>query len=317
MNVLKSRLKTPLLLLVFNRPDLTLKVFEKIRQAKPLRLYIAGDGPREGNKEDIEKVETVRKIVTNIDWPCEVNTLFREKNLGCKIGVSTGITWFFKHEEKGIILEDDCVPHLDFFAFCENLLEYYFNDERVSVITGNNFQNGNRRGDASYYFSKYNHCWGWASWRRAWKNYENFIPFWPVWKKSSNWLKYIPDKVERGYWENIFNLVHENKIDSWAYPWTASTWFKGGLTVTPNVNLVSNIGHRDDATHTIDKKSKFSNMSVMELSHIIHPKQVVINKEADRFDFDYAFGGKYLRIPYRWFRFFSNIPNYIFRKIFK
>jgi hypothetical protein len=306
-------LKTPILFLIFNRPDTSIKVFEKIRQAKPKKLYLACDGPRK--KEDEKKIKKVREIVTKVDWPCEVKTLFREKNLGCKIGVSSGITWFFKHEEKGIILEDDCVPHLDFFAFCENLLDYYSNDERVSVIAGSNFQNGQWRGDASYYFSKYNHCWGWASWRRAWKNYQNFISFWPAWKKSSNWLKYFPDKVERRYWENIFKLVHINKIDSWAYPWTASTWYKNGLTVIPNENLVSNIGFGEDATHTKSNKDKNLNMPIMDLSHIIHPKQVAIDIEADRFSFDNHFGGKYLRFPNNWLIFPYRVFNYIFRKI--
>lgn len=305
-------LKTPILFLMFNRPDTSIKVFEKIRQAKPKKLYLAVDGPRK--KEDEEKIKKNHEIINKIDWRCEVKTLFREKNLGCKIGVSSGITWFFKNEEKGIILEDDCLPHLDFFAFCENLLDRYSKDERVSVITGNNFQNGIRRGDASYYFSKYNHCWGWASWRRAWKNYKNLISFWPVWKKSSNWLKYIPDKVERKYWENIFNLVHINKIDSWAYPWMASVWFKNGLTITPKVNLVKNIGFNEYATHTTDKNSKFANIPTMELSYIRHSKKVAIDIEADKFCFDNHYGGKYLRFPNNWLIFPYRVFNYIFRK---
>jgi hypothetical protein len=314
MYLAKSNIKTGLLFLVFNRPDTTLKVFEKIRQAKPLRLYVAGDGPREGNKEDKEKVEKVRKIATNVDWPCEVKTLFRDKNLGCKKGVSTAINWFFEHEKQGIILEDDCLPHLDFFAFCENLLDYYAEDERVSAITGNNFQNKKWRGDASYYFSKYNHCWGWAGWRRSWKYYQVDIEFWPEWSKSKNWLNYIPDKIERRYWEKIFSNAYQKKIDSWAYSWTASLWYKGGLTATPNINLVSNIGFGGDATHTRKKNHKLSMLASSNLVKIKHPKIVQRNSEADRFAFDNVFESKYLHFPYNWFIFLYRIFKYIFRK---
>tara|TARA_B110000305_G_C19324564_1_gene580661 strand:+ start:160 stop:1041 length:882 start_codon:yes stop_codon:yes gene_type:complete len=282
-----NKLKTAVLLIVFNRPDTTPLVFEKIRQAKPPRLYIAGDGPRDDNDGDKEKIAKVREISTNVDWPCEVKTLFSDKNLGCKEGVSSAITWFFENEEQGIILEDDCVPHLDFFTFCENLLDYYSNDERVSVITGNNFQNGKLRGDASYYFSKFNHVWGWASWRRSWKHYQDDISFWPDWQKSSHWLKYIPNKVERTYWEKIFNKIYLNPKYVWDYYWAASVWYKNGLTITPNVNLVSNIGFGDHATHTKDKNSKFSNMSVNSLGNLTHPKKVERNYLADSLTFEY------------------------------
>lgn len=159
----KKPLKTAVLFLVFNRPETTKTVFEAIRKAKPKRLYIAADGPRKHREGENEKVSSVRQIVTYVDWPCDVKTLFRDENLGCKSAVSGAITWFFNHEEEGIILEDDCLPHPDFFPFCESLLKRYANDERIWVITGNNFQNGIQRGEASYYFSRYNHVWGWAS----------------------------------------------------------------------------------------------------------------------------------------------------------
>ena len=277
---------TPVLFLIFNRSDTASCVFEKIRQAKPSRLYVAGDGPREGYNEE-EKVAKVREIATRVDWDCEVITLFRDKNLGCKNGVSGAINWFFEYEEQGIILEDDCLPHRDFFNFCENLLDRYAKDKRVSVITGNNFQNKKWRGNASYYFSKYNHVWGWATWRRAWIHYDGDIKFWPRWRNSKAWLNHTPNKVERKYWRNIFDRVYEGQIDTWDYSWTASTWCKGGLTATPNVNLVSNIGFGDHATHTKDKNSKFSNMSVNSLGNLTHPKKVERNYLADSLTFEY------------------------------
>ena len=153
-------------------------------------------------------------------------------------------------------MDDDCLPNLDFFSFCENLLDRYFSDERIFVITGNNFQNGTWRGDASYYFSKYTPIWGWATWRRAWKHYQGDINFWPKWKSSDAWKKYKSDKIERKYLQKIFDSCYAGQIDSWDYPWMASTWYKNGLTATPNVNLVSNIGFGKDASYTKQKNSK-------------------------------------------------------------
>lgn len=304
-------MKTAVLFLVFNRPNTTSEVFKKIRQAKPHRLYVASDGPRKSHDMEKEKVKNVREIATNIDWPCEVKTLFRDKNLGCKKAVSSAITWFFEHEEKGIILEDDCVPHLDFFSFCENLLDFYSDDKKVSVITGSNFQNGKWRGEASYYFSRYNHCWGWATWRRSWKNYDPNIKFWLNWSNSKAWKNFIHSKIERKYWNKIFNLVYLGQIDSWAYPWTASTWYKGGLTLTPNVNLVSNIGFGDNATHTKSRENEFSKMITKDLNNIIYTKKVERNKIADNWTFHHHYGGKKLYFPYNLALLFKKIINKI------
>jgi hypothetical protein len=306
-----KELKTAVLFLVFNRPDTTRQVFEAIRQAKPPRLYVAADGPREDKLGEVERVGEVRTIATAVDWPCEVKTLFRDKNLGCKKGPSTAITWFFENEEQGIILEDDCLPHLDFFSFCENLLDRYLSDERIFVITGNNFQNGKWRGDASYYFSKYNHMWGWATWRRAWKHYQEDINFWPKWKTSDAWKKYNSDKIEKKYWQKSFDLVYKKKIvDAWDYPWTASIWYKGGLTATPNVNLVSNIGFGKDATHTFSKNDKNANVPTQEIGEIIYPEEIKQNISADRYNFDNFFDGLNIRFPHNLFRLPKRIIKY-------
>lgn len=304
-------LKTPVLFLVFNRPDTTKEVFNKIRQAKPLRLYVAGDGPRDNYNDDKDKIVQVREIATKVDWPCEVKTLFQDVNLGCKKAVSSAISWFFINEEKGIILEDDCVPHLDFFNFCERLLDRYADNEMISAITGDNFQNNRWRGDSSYYYSKYTMCWGWATWRRAWKNYDGDLSFWPNWSKTNSWLEKNPDIVERRYWKRIFDKMISDKIDTWDYPWMASVWFHGGLTVTPNVNLVSNIGFGKEATHTTSKNNKFSKLAVKELSTIKNPKNIIRDNEADTWTFNYHYGGKNLRFPYNWIIFPTRIINYL------
>lgn len=308
-------LSNAVLFLIFNRPDTTAKVFEAIRRARPPRLYVAADGARDGKQGEIDRVESARSIATAIDWPCELKTLFRDKNLGCKSAVGEAITWFFEHEEQGIILEDDCLPHADFFRFTEVVLDRYRDDERVSVVTGDNFQNGMHRGSASYYFSKYNHCWGWASWRRAWRHYQSDMPFWPEWSQSADWRDKMPDPVERRYWAKIFRRVHAGEIDTWDYPWTASLWFRGGLTATPNVNLVSNIGFGPGSTHTASAESPLSAMAIGAIGELRHPMAVEQDVQADRYTFDHAFGGEALCFPASVLRLPRRVARSLYRRL--
>lgn len=310
-----SPLQTAVLFLVFNRPETTKQVFEAIRQAKPPRLYVAADGAREGKLGEAERVELVRRIATEVDWPCKVKTLFRDKNLGCKQAVSSGIDWFFDNEEQGIILEDDCLPHPDFFTFCETLLNRYASDERVWVITGDNFQDGQKRGDGSYYFSRYNHVWGWASWRRAWTKRDMSIRFWPQWKVSPEWKACVPDKIERKYWSNIFDLMYRNKFDTWDYPWTASVWYGNGLTATPHVNLVTNIGFGPDSSHTTSSDSPLARISTYAIGELIHPDFITQNQTADRYVFDHVFGGKNRRLPWSLLNLPRRMGRFVYRKL--
>jgi hypothetical protein len=275
-----SPLGTAILLNVFNRPEQTSKVFQSIRGAKPTRLYVAGDGPRSDKVGEDALCERVREIATNADWPCEVKTLFRDENLGCKQAVSGAISWFFKQEEEGIILEDDCLPGQDFFSFCAEMLSHYRDDERIWMITGNNFQSGMSWGEGSYYFSRYPHIWGWACWRSAWEHFDGEMTFWPRWRRSPRWRNLFHSSRERRHWQRAFNRTYNRKIDSWAYPWMASIWHGEGLTVTPNKNLVSNIGFGLDATHTLDPDSKM-NIATERLGNIVHARAVSLCKEAD------------------------------------
>lgn len=312
--ILYSNYQVPILFLVFNRPDTTKRVFEMIRKVRPKKLYVAADGARYKKNEEMA-VSKVREIATNVDWSCEVKTMFRNKNLGCKEAVSQAITWFFKNEEFGIILEDDCLPHIDFFYFCRNLLEVYSKNEKVFAITGNNFQDGKWYGDSSYYFSKFPHCWGWATWRRSWKHYRGNIPFWKDWSKSKAWINFTPNKVERNYWTKIFNLVEKQKFDSWAYPWLCSVWYKNGLTATPNVNLVTNIGFGERGTHTKSKNDKFSNMQVKSIGELKHIKNIERNEKADAWTFNFHYGGKNLYFPFNFINFLFRLKNFIIKML--
>jgi len=276
-------MNTPILFLVFNRPDTTKRVFEKIREALPPKLYVAADGPREEREGEADKCEQVRHIATNVDWDCEVKTLFRDKNLGCKHAVSGAIDWFFENEEMGIILEDDCLPNDSFFQFCEELLHRYKDEKQVMTISGDNFQ-PERRTENSYYFSKYMHCWGWASWRRAWEYFDLEMEEWPHLKNKNFLSEQFSSKSAQDYWRNIFDRVHAGEIDSWAYIWQYAIWIQKGLNILPEENLVSNIGFGEGGTHTKSDNSESSNMKTEELVFpLTHPQKITINKKADEF----------------------------------
>lgn len=273
--------QSPVLFLVFNRPSTTKLVFEEIRKAKPKKLYIAADGSRKNNASDIEKCREVKEIVAVIDWECEVKTLYRDKNLGCKYAVSSAIDWFFENEPAGIILEDDCLPGNDFFRFCDEMLSYYNDDARVRFIAGSNFQDGVPRSDGSYYFSKLSHVWGWASWRRAWKDYDVELDKYREIDGFKTFYNIFKDNLLAEDWSSFLKQLHNNEIDTWDYQWAITNMFNNGLSVMPNVNLISNIGFGDDATHTFSSNG-FDALATQQLEDkIIHPTLMLANGEAD------------------------------------
>jgi len=287
--------KAPIVFLIFNRPEHTKRSFAAIRSQRPSTLLIIADGPRAGNEADVAKCAEVRRIVSGVDWPCEVFHEYSDKNLGCRLRVSSGITWAFTKVERAIILEDDCIPNTDFFEFCNTLLEFYENNSKVWVITGNNFQNGIKHGDAAYYFSNYNHCWGWATWRRAWQYYDVSIPFWPDWARTNDWKTKFATNEERRAWKKIFDQVKLGTIDTWDYQWTATVWLHNGLTATPNANLVSNIGFGQDATHTT-VSSQLDSLPTQPLGKLIHPQTIAVNQAADKYVFNLIFRGPSIAI---------------------
>lgn len=276
----------PVLLLIFNRPDTAASVFERIRRTRPGVLYVAADGPRRHVLGEEERCLRARELVKRVDWPCEVRTLFRDENLGLRAAVSGAITWFFEMESEGIILEDDCVPSDSFFPFCGELLERYRNRPEVMAISGANFQFGSQKTPYSYYFSRYNHCWGWAGWRRAWKFYDDGMSHWSQARADGTLERVLQDREAARYWTGAFNRAFIGEVDSWAYRWTLSTWLAEGLAVLPSVNLVSNIGFDDDATHTRGR-SPLAHMEKGELEFpLIHPPDIVVDREADRRTFE-------------------------------
>ncbi|HRY33155.1 MAG TPA: hypothetical protein P5531_09345 [Bacteroidales bacterium] len=276
---------TPILFLVFNRPETTRRVFEVIRQREPAYLFIAADGPRAGNEADDADCRQVKEVVSRIDWPCDVKYLYRAQNLGCKLAVSSAITWFFEHVEEGIILEDDCLPDPGFFDFCQTLLEYYRENPAVMHISGDNFQFGKQRGAASYYFSSLVHVWGWASWRRAWHSYDVNMSDWPRFKNSDRFGDLFGHReTVIQYWKHILDKVYEGKIDTWDYQWQYHVWNQGGFAVIPNVNLVSNIGFGSQATHTRDMNC-FAALPVGSIPRIKHPPAIHPDRSADDFFF--------------------------------
>jgi hypothetical protein len=284
----------PVVFLIFRRPDLTDRVFQAIRQTQPKTLLVVADGPR--NEAEAELCRQARAVTEQVDWNCEVLRNYADANLGCRKRVSSGLDWAFEQVEEAIVLEDDCLPHHSFFDYCNELLEKYRNDQRVWCISGDNFQDGQWRGDGNYYFSNYNHCWGWATWKRAWQQYDHSLANWPAFRDGRYLEGILDSKLEVEYWQNIFEQLYSlGQPNTWAYAWTFTCWLHRGLTALPNVNLVSNIGFRSDGTHIVSEESSLANMPTQDISKLRHPQYTARDHVADIYTFDHHFGGLTMR----------------------
>ena len=273
--------RSAVLFVIFNRPGTTARVFEQIRIARPVRLYIVADGPRTDVQSDLENCKKTLAITDNVDWTCDIKRVVRKENFGCREGVYAAINWFFSFEEEGIILEDDCLPAKSFFRFCDTMLDKYRNDTRVRHITGCNLQQGKEWGGASYYFSNRTHVWGWASWRRVWKDYDKNLTRYNGEDVKEHMLNIYPDPMIADHWTSIFNKAKAGQINSWAYPLDFVNFFNNGLTVIPNKNLVSNIGFGVGATHTFSNDNIYANVPLAEIGEIIDPTFMIPEKQAD------------------------------------
>lgn len=287
----------PVLLIIFNRLDTTKAVFEQIRNVRPYEFFIAADGPR--NDDEKDTCNKVRKwVVNNIDWECNVHTLFRDINVGCGHGPAEAITWFFDHVEEGIILEDDCVPNLTFFSYCAELLQRYENDDRIALIAGTNIdlQHTTSIEGQDYFFSALPFTWGWASWRRVWKDYDYLITQWKgrCINKTLNYL--FEDRGYQAYWRSEFESVaHKNARDIWDYQFFAGIEMRQQLCIIPNVNLISNIGDGQDATHTAGMQVYANTPTLSIFAPLQHPSEIKRNSRYELFLQENFYGsGEYI-----------------------
>jgi hypothetical protein len=279
---------TPVAFIIFNRPDLTEHVFAEIARARPPKLLVVADGPRTEKAGEAEKCIATRAIIDRVDWKCDVLTNYSDTNLGCGRRPSSGLHWVFEQVEEAIILEDDCVPHPTFFRFCEELLEQYRNDERVMHISGNNFFSQQRM-PFSYFFSYYSLAWGWATWRRAFQHYDPEIKLWPVLRNTSWLMDVLGDPRAVEHWKKIYDLSHASidNVNTWDFQWLFATWAHRGLSILPNTNLVSNIGFREDATHTRGATNTLANLPRLEMRFPLkHPPCMVRDKTVDQIIFE-------------------------------
>lgn len=292
---MNSLYKPPVLFLVFNRPVPTSQVFEAIRAACPDKLYVAADGPRSSRPGEAASCAQVRSLVDRVDWPCEVKTLFREQNVGCRRAVSEAITWFFENEQEGVILEDDCLPSADFFRFCGEALRAYRDEHRVMHVGGHVLLDAPDKEDL--FFSRLVPIWGWATWRRAWNAYDTDM-------SRIDELDQLP--LKQWYGSQASNVrkairrIHDEKVDAWGARWALSVMANDGFSVVPRSNLISNVGFGKDATHTkVD--SHLANRPLGELG-------TVLTRKAD-LSSDPAYDEAYLKIMNRKSNFGKRLVN--------
>ena len=283
--------KSPILFITFTKEKETKLCFEKIREVKPNKLYIASDGARESKQGEKEKIENLRNwLVSNVDWECEVKTKFNEKNLGCGHGVASAISWFFENEEMGIIIEDDILASLSFFRFCDEMLDKHRYDERVSMISGTNLDRNRKEMSNTYFYTKFAGIWGWATWRRAWKNYDFKISYYPQIKHllPQMLVPLQPHQIEmyKVIFDKTFNTNGEG-LNTWDYQWFFCRLINGQKGIMPEVNLIINVGFdTDDATHTFDN-SPFHNVSYGALNFpLLHPFGFMENEAFDKSIYD-------------------------------
>jgi hypothetical protein len=249
---------TPVLLCVFNRPRQAQASLERLRAVRPAKLYIAADGPRSGHPTDAERCAEVRRVVSEVDWPCDLHTLLRDSNVGCRLAVGGAISWLFEHEEEGIILEDDIIADPSFFPYCAELLERYRNDKRVGIISGCNFTAGRATSEDSYIFVRNLNMWGWATWRRVWQLVDLDMSDWNAHRNVDFLRKYYDAPwATRQEWARHFdNTVNRRRLDVWDYQVCYALWRRGMLAIDPSVNLIDNDGIGADATHPSSEKPR-------------------------------------------------------------
>lgn len=276
-------LSTPVALVFYHRPALLARVFEAVAAARPSRLFLIADGPRD--EADRADCLAARQVVEQLSWPCQVQRFYAETNLGVKRRVSSGLEWVFDQVEEAIILEDDCLPGPSFFSYCQELLDRYRRDDRVFAIGGGNYQFGRKRSQHSYHFSGYCSIWGWATWKRAWRHYDVDIKDWPMLREHGLLEAGCNSAQEVHYWRWVFDNVYSGRIDTWDYQLLLAMWSQHALFVVPEANLVSNIGFGAGSTHTWSSASRLAAVPVNSIGALRHPSDVYRNAAADLYTF--------------------------------
>jgi len=247
----EDSMKTTVAIFFYRRPEMVAALIGILRHHRPPRIWLIADGPREGSMHEKELCLEARKVAdTAIDWPCEIRRVYAETHLGLRQRFESGLDELFSKESEAIILEEDCHPLPDFFPFCEEMLARYRREVRVGGVSGNCFLPRRQAVEADYFFSRYLHIWGWATWARAWHAYDRNRWAWP----AGGFRHYFPksDQREVKYWNRIFGRLALGKFSTWDYPWASSFWRAGWVSITPCQNLVQNVGFGPDATNTRD-----------------------------------------------------------------
>lgn len=281
----------PFILVVFNRPQHTARLVQQLTAVRPRRLLVVADGPRANRPREREAVDEVRKTLDRIPWPCEVERNYADVNMGCRARVASGLTWAFSLVEEAIILEDDISVEPTFVRYCEELLERYRDDHRIGSISATDYSAGNQPGPASYWFSRYNLFWGWATWRRAWNLYDDEMSC--MSPSASDGLDSILRRTfdlwrERAYWHSILRRTYSGDRDSWGYRWLLSCWRHGLLGIQPCHSLADNRGFGADATHTRNDPYRLARARPISFP-LEHPPEVARNVAGDRAIEDRAF----------------------------
>ncbi|PQJ34740.1 hypothetical protein BSZ35_09135 [Salinibacter sp. 10B] len=289
---------------------MTRRVVEAIQEACPPQLFVIADGPRSGRPDEKRRCRETRSVVEDIRCESLVHRNYADENLGLRQRVVSGLNWVFDHVDRAIILEDDCMPDRSFFSFCEELLDRYADHSHVMSISGDNFQ-PRPRSEYSYYFSRYMHCWGWATWRSAWRHYDVDMESWPE-VREGPWIEqlFASDRAA-SYWRSVFDRVYQREVDSWAYVWQYSIWMNGGVNILPEKNLVSNIGHGEEATHTRDA-GWYTSRSISTLKQPLeHPPCIVRHADADDYTQRWLYDQTTIRkIMSRTYQYLRNVlPN--------
>lgn len=282
--------QTPVALIIFNRPEPTAAVFAEIAKARPSKLFVIADGPRPDRPGEVQRCAEARAVTEHVGWPCHVQRNYSEDNLGCQARVVSGINWVFEEVEDVIIIEDDCIPRQSFFRFCDEMLSRYRNEERVMMVSGRYSQYLEERlpekFQSSYDFVFFGNCWGWATWRRAWRYFDLEMMQWPTLRDSAYWDElFQEDNEAKESHKKLLDAIHAGRagVDAWDYQWQVSIWARGGLSIVPRLHLISNIGFGEDSTHTRSNSNNRGKLLDEDMAFpLCHPARIQRNFELDR-----------------------------------